>query len=409
MEIYEYRYQVKNIVLTLDKNYYMQDGSISKLYFEHDYMTRKMPIIQATLELSGEMIGILYRNKEKATISFDIYEQQLINSTSQVVGTTLYMQHSFSIIPAKDQTCYITATDTTTEAVKNQMQELQQFEMYLVDMNAVKWFTKQDCGIFQKASKPVILHALMQMRDIPSGITIASPPLDINQVNYVIIPLGDLVGNIDTLNKGYGLYNSYPIIYYDLFNMYCINWMQPDITIPNAKDFGTIVMILNNPVTPDQQVAGSCNDLINKTHYINLNDAPNIIDKTSKLSSRKFSTITSIDQAGTVNKQTVDEDATALTYVYQHNSMTMDQVVNESYIGAVLQVGVRNISIAFLKPYKSIMFDCDTQYQDLNLSNKIYRLRGWTVSIQREGVGAVPTYKHDVMIELMEPSATKTN
>lgn len=406
MVIYKYRYSIRNIVITLDKNYELMDGSISYLFIQHDYALRRLPVIRAHVELEIPLIALIYKLKDKAKIKFDLYEQQLDEDGKKVLNTTLYWQHSFTIVPAMDQTNYITATDSETLELVDDMRKMQIFDMYLMDMDAVKWFTKQMDPVFQDASKPAALHALLQMRGVPGGITIATPPLGNEILKYMTLPLGDLVGNIDTLNTAYGLYDSYPIIYYDLINMYCINRMNPNIILPSVTDFGTVTMILQNAVTPDYQVCGSCNDPGTKTHFINLNQVPTINDYTPNISSTKFATVASVDSEGNVAKQTLDGSATALAYVYSMNDMTVPQAVNEVIKGRQVSINVNSCAVSFLKPYKLYNFSTDTQYENLKLRGKVFRITNWGVSISRETVGTDPTYVHEVTINLTEPSVT---
>lgn len=402
MVIYQYQYIIKNVVITASKNYIFREGAVNYLFILHDYLHRKMPVIKMDIELSIPIIADIYENKDTAIIKFDIYEQQ-IDATGKVVNTTLYMQHMFSIIPAKDQNAYITSQDTKSAKLIDEMKTLQLFEMYLVDMTAVNWFSQQICTIFQDVSKPAALQALFQMRDIPSGILIATPPQDNELIPYVMLPLGDLVGNIDTLNTVYGIYNAYPIIYYDLQYLYCINKYEPNITLPTATDFGTIKFIIANPDTSDQQVPGSYTDMESKTHYINLINEPVIYDYTPKQTSTKFSTITAIDVDGVVSKTTVDDNATKLKYIYQQNSMTVDQLKNEQLNGLNIDVSLNDSAVSFIKPFKTVLFEPDTQYLNLGIDGKEFRITKWSISITREGTGEKSKYIHDVNISMYQP------
>ena len=250
------------------------------MFIQHDYLKRRMPIIRLTIELDKDVIASIYKNKDTAVIKLEVFEQQL-DADSKIINTSLFLKHTFSIIPAKNQNQYITSSDSTTEASMDTMQTLQLFEAYLMDMTAVTWFSKQLDIIFEKTAKPAALQALFQIRDVPNGILIATPPQDNKIINYVILPLGDLIGNIDVLNKTYGIYDSYPIIYYDLQYLYCINRMNPNIVLPSATNFGNITFILKNPTTPEHQISGSCTDVATKTHYINLREEPKINDYTN--------------------------------------------------------------------------------------------------------------------------------
>lgn len=407
MELYQYQYAIKNVTITTDKNYNIFDGAVNYLFIQHDYLKRRMPIIRLTIELDKDVIASIYKNKDTAVIKLEVFEQQL-DADSKIINTSLFLKHTFSIIPAKNQNQYITSSDSTTEASMDTMQTLQLFEAYLMDMTAVAWFSKQLDNIFEKAAKPAALQALFQIRDVPNGILIATPPQDNKIINYMILPLGDLIGNIDVLNKTYGIYDSYPIIYYDLQYLYCINRMNPNIVLPSATDFGNITFILKNPTTPEQQISGSCTDVATKTHYINLREEPKINDYTNMITSTKFSTIGSIDVDGKFVKTTLDNDATTLKYVFEQNAMTVDQIVNENMNGPTIVMAVNSIAASMLKPYKNITFDVDTQYTNLGLEGHIYRLNAWNLSITREGTGENAVYIHDVIISITQPKIDNT-
>lgn len=403
MQIYRYAYAIKNIVITADKNYYVADGSVPYLYIHHDYRTRRMPVVRMNIELDINTIAMIYKHKDKAMIKFDIYEHQY-DTEDHIVNTTLYMQHIFAIIPSKDQNNYVTSQDTVTEALVDEMKSLQLFETYLIDMTAVNWFNQQVCTIFENASKPASMQALFQMRGIPGNTLIASPPLDNSVVNYTVLPLGDLIGNIESLNTTYGLYDVRPWIYYDLHYLYCVNWLKPNIVLPTANDFGNIVIMMINPNNAERQISGSYTDLQSKAHYLNLTEMPQINDYSNKINATKFSTVASIDQKGNVDKTTLSKEDTALTYIYAQNNMTVDQVVNENMQGHNVQLQMNNISVSCLRPYKTVTFEADTQFLNLGLTGHEYRIAGWSLSITREGYGENANTIHDVRLSLIKPT-----
>lgn len=403
MQIYRYSYSVKNIVITADKNYQIADGSVSYLYIHHDYRARKMPVIRMNIELDINTIAVIYKHKSNAMIKFDLFEHQY-NADDQIINTSLYMQHIFSIIPAKDQNNYVTSQDSVTQNNVDEMKSLQLFDAYLVDMTAVNWFAQQVCTIFEGASKPASLQTLFQMRGIPGNTLIASPPLDNSIVDYTILPLGDLIGNIETLNTIYGLYDVRPWVYYDLQYLYCVNWLKPNITLPTANDFGNIVIMMINPNNAERQINGSYTDLQSKAHYINMTEMPQINDYSNHINATKFSTVTSVDKRGIVDKTTLSKEDTALTYVYAQNNMTVDQVINENMQGHSIQLQMNNIAVSFLKPYKTVTFETDTQFLNLGLNGHEYRIGGWSLSITRDGMGADATNIHDVRISLIKPT-----
>ena len=148
-----YKYIPKNPVLTLNgETYtYTKDGAITYVNILHDYTARKLPVIQCGIEMEVSLIEKLYKYQDTAQLKLDIYEQEA-DGDGNIVGTTLYLQHTFSIIPARDQTVYITSTDSTTRAAMDVMKTLQNFEMYLIDMDSVNWFTVERDAVFEEAT-----------------------------------------------------------------------------------------------------------------------------------------------------------------------------------------------------------------------------------------------------------------
>lgn len=400
MDFYLYEYSINNVTLTLDTNYNFNDGTIVYLNIINDYDKRKLPIIQAGIELDRSMIQKIYKYKDTAKIKFDIFEHK-INHAKEVINTSLYLRHSFNIIPAFTETKYKISTDTTTEENMDQIRSYQYFEMYLIDMDAVNWFNKQLSGIFKDSSVPSVLEALLYMRNIPAKVTMATPTLLNNVQKYIILPLGNLVDNINYLNTVYGMYSAFPTIYYDLKNLYCVDRIKPNIISPVNTEYDNITFMLKNLVNNESRIEGASDDMLTKTHIINVPGQPVISDYTAKDTSTKFATITSVDENGNIRKNTIDDSSTALSYVFEYNSLTRDQIQNERMGGHRVILDIPGISVSFLKPYKTFTFNADTEYNNLNLTGHIYRVSQWSVSIHRKGLNQ---YSHEVNIVLYNPN-----
>lgn len=387
MIMYMYEYRILKLVITAGDEFSVQDGSVVYMYIYHDYRARRMPIIQMKIELDTPTIRAIYKNRDTAKMKLEIHEYQYeANEDSpKIVNTSLFLQHTFSIIPAKDQDNYITSEDSDTVENIDEMKSLQLFEAYLIDMDAVNWFTQEICAIFEDSPKPTAMQALFEMRGIPNNTLVATPPLDNDKIRYTILPLGDLIGNMEVLNGRYGLYDVKPWIYYDLDKLYCVNWKKPNIILPSASEYGTITLLLMNLISTDRQAVGSCNDAETKTHYINIQEMPHINDYTDKINATKFATVQSVDYDGNVDKTTLSEDDRALQYIFAENTMTVDQMINENMQGKNIQVQIPSASVMFLKPYKTVNFKVGTQFQSLDLEGHEYRLAGWSLSITREG------------------------
>lgn len=410
MELFHYRYIPKDIVLTLDKNYEMDDGCITYFSMVHDYDTRKLPIIHLKIEVQTSLIAMLYKYAATSgRIKINIIEKQY-NSEEEVVGSRSWLNYTWSYIPAKNQTEYLTSEDIQTEQMVDEMKEIQLFDCYLIDTDALNWFSKQ-ISTAMRGSKPAVLQALLEMRDIKSGIVVATPPEDNGWVT-AILPYGDLIGNISYLNNRYGIYSSTPMVYYDMEYFYLVDRLKPNIKMSSATEFSEVQLMLYNANNPIRQTEGSCNDRATNAHYINVKEDPIFTDYSQRKENTKFSTITTIDEDGNVSKinlsgaQTADDnesDSTAMTYQFAYNDYNEQQIINDSLSrGRNAVVHVNNICVSFLKPYKRFTFVPDTQYTNLNLSGIPFRLKGWSIMITREGAGSNGNYLHDVTISLFE-------
>lgn len=406
LTLYKYRYIPRSVVLTVNgKRYEYRDGCITYLNIINVYhdptvpmeKQHTMPVIQCGIEMITEHIKELYNDIVNARLKIDIVEQQLGAGTDEIIGTKLYLQHTFSIIPARDQTVYITQTDSESQAMAEEMRKLQPFEMYLIDLDIVNWFKTEYADHYDESTYSAMLQALFLARHIPKEIVIATPPLQSGKVKDVTISLGRLVPNIYRINRLYGLYDCDPIVFHDLKYLYCLSPIEPNIQIENANDYGTVAMVLLNPHKPGYHITGSCDDASKQTHWINLNKEPVIYDRTTRETNAQFATLTSVDKKGKVQKRTLDESATTMKYIYTNNDLSEAQIMN-SMIGDVLvTVLALNSSVRFLTPYKDYVFTTDTSYVGLDLDNHIFRLERWTLGIHREGTN---TYISEVTLTL---------
>lgn len=415
--VFTYHYIPKNLTITLDQNYDIPDGSISYLYIVHDYEQRRLPIIKMHIELDSVMIGKMYKYKDNGRIKFTLIENQR-DQDEVIINKREYFTYMFSYIPAKDQNEYLTSDDIKTESIADEMSQYQTFECYLIDMDAVNWFTKQISVNFRGASKAAILQALLEMRDVPVGKVIATPPQDYGSITNAIFPYGDLIGNINMLNNKYGIYNYTPTVYYDLHYLYCINRLRPNIILNNRLDFAEVSIILRSATDAARVAEGSYDDIENSTHLINIKQDPVITDAQQRKTETKFATVTTVDKSGNISKQTAKfnkdrsitkvksttDTSSAMAYVYAYNNMTQDQLMNVNLAkGRTVDIIVNNVSMFIFRPYKRFSFDCDNQYSNLELDHKTFRLSGWGALITREG-GRDPSanYIHSLSMSLFE-------
>lgn len=396
----QYKYIPKNVEITAGETMHFRDGTVLYFNIMHDPRTHRLPVIQCGIEMTSDQIVKMYEHKSDATMKIDIYEQKLNGINGSVIGTSLYLQHEFSVVPMRDQNVYVTTTDRESELLVDPMKRLQNYEMYLVDMDIVKWFTQQIAVTYHNVNHAEALNAMFLERNIPQKIIVATPPAKVENIPVVSVPLQDLVHNIYHINEEYGLYDCIPFVYHDLKYLYCLSKRDPDIEIEDATDYGTVAFIVLNPQDPAHNVTGSYDDGGNKTHWVNLNQPPRIYDEEVWDTDAKFSTVTSVNSSGDVNKTTIDEDATALTYVYGINELSEKQMMNEYMTGPTVTVKALNSGVKFIKPYKDYIFATSDSYKNLNLDGKTYRLLSWTLGIHREGSSS---YLSEVTVTLYNP------
>lgn len=407
MELYTYQYIIRNITITLDKNYVLSDGSVVYWSIVHDYESRKMPVFRIQIEVQKELLAKLYQySSTSGRIKFDIQEYQY-NGDNKIVGTKMYMSHVWSYIPESDASEKLTSSDITTNDISDEMTDPQVFGCYLIDTDAINWFNKQLSMNFRNASRPAILHALLESRDIPSNSVIATPPSDYGILSNAVFPYGDLIGNISYMNSRYGIYDSDPLVYYDGNYLYCLNRLDPNIKVRQVNNYNDVIFLLYNPTSANRQSEGSCDDATNKAHYMNLSNDPILTNYSQRKENVKFDTVTTVSKNGDIVKQNLDQNttgtSTAMVYTYAYNDMTGDQIINDNLAkGRTATVSVNNASVSNLVPYKRFGFSPDTQYTDLDLQGKTFRLKGWTITVSREGAGSQASYLHNVMISLFE-------
>lgn len=396
MDIHRFSYKIQNVELTLDVNYRLKDTAPIYFIMFHDYINRKVPIIQFGIQMDIATIQKIYKYKDTAKIKLEIIEMEY--KGEELVATRQFFQHTFSIIPVREASTYTLVNDNGLTSEVDDSFKLQAFEMYLIDMKVVNIFTKEISAIFKACSRPAALECLFKMRDIPSKEVIATPPENLNIIDQIVLPIGDLIHNIDLFNKSYGLYKSYPIIYHDLRYLYCIDRISPNIIIPSVVDYNTVTFILKNTTFAESKIPGGYSDQKSKIHYINLQGPPVIVDNSTQINSTQFATVQAVDANGNISKVTLDANSTKLNYIYKHNDLTMEQEVNEKYRTDMnVSVTMADSPVTIFRPYKQYFFNPDTQYMSLKLQNKVFRLSTMTFTLHKDGS---ENYIHSIKADL---------
>ena len=401
LQYFRYRYIPREISIMLDQPYIFRDNTVLYMNLLFDYVNNRLPVIQLGIECDNYTIAQIYKHKDIAKMTFTLIEQKE-DSSGNVLGTMPFIKESLTVIPALDQTAYITDTDLELDERTDYAKMLQNFECYLVDMKWVNWFNAKCNFSVKDTTFPAIFQTLFFSRNIPGNVIVASPPLQDIKLPKVVLPLNTLIGNIKALNSKYGLYDCNPIVFWDMKYLYCLNKREPNAHMEDtATDFGTVTFTLYNPDDDHHLIRGSFDDPNSSTHFINLEDPPHIRDDSYQDTNTKTSTVITVDKDGAVNSDTtIDEDATKATYIYADNALSKAQVINEMITGPVVSVVAKDSSVRFLRPYKDYNFQVGSTYTNLNLTGKTFRLLQYSLGIRREGSSG---YLNDVGMVLYCP------
>lgn len=405
VKLHRYQYIPRKLsIQTKNKKYEYADGSVTYVNYLCDYIKSRLPMIQLGIEMEPDALADIYNdvsNDDDPILTFDLDEEKYDHETEKLLDTKKFLSGEFSIIPARDRTAYELATDpASTEALNNSLKSRQQFECYLVRMEPVDWFNKAYENMFETVSTPEILQTVFQVRNIPAKVVVASPPVRQSNIENLNIPLDTLIGNINELNTKYGIYEDKPIVFYDYNKLYCISRKNPNITIKNALDYGTVTFELPNPGETGAMLTGSGNEADTKTHWFRIDKEPDVGDQGTKETHAKASTIMSVSSKGKIGKDTLDPNSTATHYVYQKNDLSREQYLNETMIRDPLTVVSSNAQASVLAPYKDYIFDLGSTFENSKLNGKIYRLIAWSLAVQRDGK---ERYVSELSIVLFKP------
>lgn len=401
-----YVYVPANISITIPK----KNGDVTLEFENHpfsnmlivmDYVNRRMPLIQGSIEMETQYISDIYNNVDTTRMTLEIVERR-VTADGTILETKSWLKHTFSIIPARPQSVYITSTDAVSNEYTDVMKKLQAFDIYLVDMDAVNWFNQKFDVSLESATRAELMKTVFIQRNIQDVNIYATPPKINDEIEYPNLKIGTLIGNLREMNRKYGLYRDNPIVFYDLKDIYCISKREPNLEIKNDPDFGNITFVLHDPQDSKIKTPGSCEVEGVETHFINVNSDPVPHDTRHKDTSTKFSTLASVDSSGKVSKQTLDNTATAMRNIYSMNELTVDQEMNETIIGQYLTVAASMSSIRFVKPYKAFTFSVENakSFENYDLANHIFRCLGYSLQIVREGTDR---YVTDVIFTIFNP------
>ena len=381
-EILRHRYSFTSFTMTAGTEYDIDPAHIGAIQFEYDYLRRRLPIIKVAISLTDEQVRSMFDNEDTAKVSIEIIDNAL-DDAGNIISSTPFIHDTFDIIPATG------SDDYTGETYTDSLSEDPNFTvmcLYLVKNERIQWLDKKIATIFKNTDKAAAIQSLFSMRDIPPKTCVISPPVSNDIIDNLVLPLGDLVENLDMLNMQYGLWSSTTIIFDDYTYLYCIDINNPNVILSRATDFDTIMFKVPKSDNAMLVAYGSGNDSVNRCHYVNLAVGPSIENNTSTTTKMEFGTITSIDSEGKVKKYTVDENSPKMKFVRATSDITIDQFVNNKLANPInVTVTATDISIGIFRPYKNYRFDIE----EINtmhdaLANKVFRVSFCTISLTKK-------------------------
>lgn len=351
-------YTIKNVEISLDeKNIPVLADMITGLELIDDYLRRKCTIMRLNMILDTETIRqVLSYTKSQPLMKLEIYENLLDNQDESLLSSELFVRGTYTIIPVREATEYRLYETTVGVDTTERLDQYQDFDMYLINMNHELYFNKQHSPIFRNISRPDVLKAIFKMKEIPAGTVIATPPNNTGILETVTIPQGGLIDNIMYLNEYYGIYNSQCLIYRDLFNLYCLNMINPNIVTTRVRDYN-IVFEVPEDMSSDMNKPWTEIDDKAKRITMNIPTQPTIRDMSKMVHSVQYGTIMSVDKSGNVKKVTLSEDSNKLKYMYNKNELSMDQEISKDIKSSkIVDIILTDTPIRHLLPYKTCTF-----------------------------------------------------
>ena len=380
--IYRHRYVITDVALTAGKTYTIDPEHIGTIQLQYDYLNRRLPIIKITVSLTEAESKALYDNLDTAKMSIEVLDKY-IDSNDDVINSKIYIHDTFDIIPATGADEY---TGDSTSQYDTGDPAFSITSLYLVKNERIQWMDKEIATIFSKTDKAGALVSLFSMRGIPSKTCIITPPKTNSTIDRLVIPLGDLIGNVDTINKQYGLWSSSAIIFDDYTYLYCIDRSNPNIILTRATDYDTVVFLVPSSDNEGFAATGSSDDSKNRCHYVNLTVAPGVEDNSRTTTKTEFGTIASIDSNGVVSKTTVDKDSTKMKFVRANSDLTVSQYLNDKISSPVtVNITTTDESAWIFRPYKIYRFkieESNALYDTLN--GRVFRLSFVSTTLQKK-------------------------
>ena len=381
-EILRHRYAITEFTMTMGTEHEIDPAHIGSIQFEYDYLRRRLPIIKVSISLTDEQVRSMYENKDTAKVSIEILDNAL-DDTDNIISSVPLIHDTYDIIPATG------SDDYTGEKYTDSLEEDPNFtvmSIYLIKNERIQWLDKKIATIFKNTDKAAAIQSLFSMRDIPAKTCVITPPVTNDVIDSLVLPLGDLVENIDTLNTQYGLWSSTTIIFDDYTYLYCIDRNNPNVILSRSTDFDTIMFKVPSDENAMLVAYGSGDDAVNRCHYVNLAISPSIEDNTNTTTKMEFGTITSIDSDGKVKKYTVDENSPKMKFVRATSDITINQFVNNKLANPVnVTITATDISVGIFRPYKNYRFDVEevnTMYD--TLANRVFRLSFCNITLTKK-------------------------
>lgn len=382
-EIYRHWFYVESLILTVGDNYTLDPSVIGGVQFNYDYLQRRLPVIKIKLSMKNDLIKLLYDKQDAAKLAIEIVENT-VDGNDNIINSKTFVKDTYDIVPLNSVDTYDTIT---TDDPNNEIDpKMDIITLYLIKNSRIQYMDKEISTVFANTDTAAAIQSLFTMREIPSKTCIITPPENNTEIDYMVLKLGSLVKNVDSLNSMYGIWSSPMIIFDDYQYIYCIDRNNPNIVLPKATDYDTVLLMVSNARDGMRVARGSGNSSENRTHYVNLASEPAVEDNSTTTTKTEFGTIAAINSDGTVKKVTVDENSPKMKFVRGRNDMTVDQYVNTHLRNPiVVTVTAELTALSIFKPYKTYRFDVDNASPTLStLRGKDMRLRNIIMSLKRK-------------------------
>lgn len=313
----------------------------------------------------------IIENYSTTVITLEILEIEK-DKEGKVLSKNVYIKKTFDIIPAEISTANYRPQGEHDKDAET-MNEPMPFIFHLYNKPDVNFMTANKNIQLLSATSADALYAMLQLRYVSAGLTIAQKPVSNTSHPSLILETSDLNNNLKELNERYGLYAGSPYAFKDYDYLYILDKYvaDPMITIPGEATLMTFH--LKHQSSTAAVESGFIADTKKLNDNINFVGTPSISDLTDEMSHIQKNNIVHVNPSSGVqaSKKINDKGGSKLKVVISSNpSIVNKDAIKLRSLSKNITISVDNVPPSKFKPYKVFNFKKDPSLKDIKLEDK---------------------------------------